>query len=119
RANSVFHFANAHANRALVKTHSCLSFRRDPSVSSLHYIPLRTTGAGVRVPHPAAARIGIAIVSRLDPLGQGIELLGISAAQDNVVRDEGELQLGDAKENVPHPFLFPEGLETGFAEILF
>jgi len=54
-----------------------------------------------------------------DPSRQGIEMPGVAAAENNVIGDEGKLELLQAKEDLALPFFLAEALETGFAEDLF
>src|SRR3954471_23362959 len=83
----------------------------------LNHVPLRSASSGISVPHPATAGERIAIVSRFDSGRQLVELLGVAAAEHNVIGDEGKLQLAKAEENVPHPFLFSKAREPGFAQV--
>src|SRR4051794_37696146 len=81
-------------------------------------VPLRPLGPGVQFPHPNAASKDITIVSRLDTSRQLVELLRVSAAKNNVIRDEGQLELLHAEQDFALPLLFSEPLQTGFAENL-
>src|SRR6266403_530171 len=82
-------------------------------------VPLRATGLGVGFPHAHDAEVGIAVVAELDAGGQGLELFGVAAAENNVIGDEREFKLFQAKEDVAHPFLFAEEFEAGFAQVCF
>src|SRR4051794_29900952 len=83
----------------------------------LDHVPLRSASSGIGVPHSATAGERIAIVSRFDSRRQLVELLGVAAAEHNVIGDERELQLGKAEENVPHPFFFSKAGKPGFAQV--
>ena len=45
----------------------------------LDHVPLWTARLRVGFPHAEAALVGVAVVAGLDPFGQGLELLGVTA----------------------------------------
>ncbi len=59
--------------------------------ASLNHVPLGTFGAGIGLPHPAAAEVGVAVVAQLCSRGQFAQDFCIAPAEHDVVGDEGEL----------------------------
>src|SRR2546428_11371535 len=91
---------------------------RQPGAATLNHIPLGLPCAGVFLPHPAAAEVGVAIVAKLYSVWQLAQKFRVAATEHYVIRDEGKLELSDAEQALALPHLLPQALKTRFTQYI-
>ena len=71
-----------------------------------------------RAPEPDAALYGVGIGTEDDPFGQMVHKLGVAAAEQHIVCDEGGAKAGDDVEDRLAPALFAAAFETDYADVV-